>query len=362
MSIKYNGGYIPAVGADGTTLVANSASATGVAWAGPTFAAGKNKIINGDFGIWQRGTSFSNPGSFAMTADRYRVIFDGSGATRTISQQAFDYSASPAADKLPIAGYPSNYFYRFAQSVAGSGGSFNIMGSQIEDVRTFAGQTVTLSFWVKAAATTVLPFIDIIQNFGTGGSSSVTNTFASNVSVGTSWTRVTYTAAIPSISGKTIGSTPQIEMRVWMPINATFTVDTWGWQLEAGSVATPFTTATGTFSGELAACQRYYQRVTPASYGYISNAGTATNTGNIIVPFPAVVTFRTIPTSVDYANLGMSADDATVQAVTAVTIKTSVSQLVMLGATTSSTLTQYRPYFLSGNNNATQYLGLSAEL
>ena len=44
MSIKYNGGYIPAVGADGTTLVANSASATGVAWAGPTFAAGKTRL------------------------------------------------------------------------------------------------------------------------------------------------------------------------------------------------------------------------------------------------------------------------------------------------------------------------------
>ena len=50
MSIKYNGGYIPAVGADGTTLVANSSAATGLSWAGPLFAAGK---LLGDIGVLQ---------------------------------------------------------------------------------------------------------------------------------------------------------------------------------------------------------------------------------------------------------------------------------------------------------------------
>jgi hypothetical protein len=43
------------VGADGSTLVANSASAIGVAWAGPSVAAGKNLLINGDMSVAQRG-------------------------------------------------------------------------------------------------------------------------------------------------------------------------------------------------------------------------------------------------------------------------------------------------------------------
>jgi len=50
--------------------------------------AGKNKIINSDFDVWQRGTSFTNPANLTYTADRIGIYFDGSGATRTVSQQA----------------------------------------------------------------------------------------------------------------------------------------------------------------------------------------------------------------------------------------------------------------------------------
>ena len=55
----------------------------------PGESAGKNKIINGDFGIWQRGTSFSNPANGAYTADRWTIGHNGTGATRTVSQQSF---------------------------------------------------------------------------------------------------------------------------------------------------------------------------------------------------------------------------------------------------------------------------------
>ena len=126
--------------------------------------ASKNKFINSNFSVWQRGTSFTPTVTGEYNADRWLVTFNGTGATRTISQQTF----TPAT--APVAGYEGQYFCRFAQSVAGSGGTYNQFMQRIEDVRTFAGQTVTLSFWAKAASAKSLTLCKAEHNFGSGGS------------------------------------------------------------------------------------------------------------------------------------------------------------------------------------------------
>jgi hypothetical protein len=134
--------------------MADSSQADGVSYAlGNSFAAGKNKFINGDFSVWQRGTSFTNPGDNTYNCDRYRANGNGSGVTKIISRQTFTPGTAP------VAGYEGQFFYRFAQTVAGTGATYNNGIQQpIEDVRTFAGQTVTWSFWAKADATrTVSP-------------------------------------------------------------------------------------------------------------------------------------------------------------------------------------------------------------
>jgi hypothetical protein len=214
--------------------------------------AGKNKFINGDFGIWQRGTSSTTNGVFL--ADRWYFAADGSGSTNTVSQQTFTPGTAP------VAGYEGTFFWRLARSSAGSGNTYNILEQKIEDVRTFAGQTVTLSYWAKADSARTSGATTLYQNFGSGGSSQVATTISASQSLTTSWTRFTTTFTVPSVSGKTIGTSSYLAIDIGLCFNSASTTDIWGVQVEYGSKATPFETATGTLQGELAACQRYFQK------------------------------------------------------------------------------------------------------
>jgi hypothetical protein len=274
-----------AVGANGTSLVADSTTATGLAYAlSPGFAAGKNAIINGDFNIWQRGTSFSNPNG-VYTADRFRYVGD---STVTLSRQTFTPGTAP------VAGYEGTFFLRVAKS---AGGSAMVLDQPIEDVRKFAGQTVTMSFYAKADANvTSQAWWD--QYFGSGGSGGVGTGLAPYFAITTAWQRFSYTFNVPSISGKTIGTSsfaaPQF-IRITDAL--AHTIDIWGVQLEAGSVATPFQTATGTLAGELAACQRYLYKFTPATGNGYERFGIVFRMGSNFVMLQVPVPMRVYPTS-----------------------------------------------------------------
>jgi len=346
-----------AVGADGTTLVANSSAGGGVSWTNQ-FLAGKNKIINGDFGIWQRGTSFSNPTDNTYTADRFTIYGNGSGWTKTVSQQTFTPGTAP------VTGYESAYFYRFNQSVAGSSATYSGAYHRVEDVRTFAGQTATLSMWLKADTARTVNFA-INRNYGSGGSgtdySVVTD---ATINVTTSWARYTWTFSMPSVSGKTIGAGSFVEIGLKFPLNTTQTIDTWGWQIESGSVATPFTTATGTVQGELAACQRYYWRTANngGAYQMIGRATAFSGTqADLFLSLP--VTMRTSYATIDYNSIALTpyAGTGTI-AVTAVTAQTSDGQLSNVRLTVGSGLSAGALYTVLYNGNSSAYLGLGAEL
>ena len=270
--------------ANGTALVQVSGDVLVNSVNSGPLAGFRNAIINGNFDIWQRGTSFSNPGNGAYLADRWLIARDGSGATRTISRQAFTLGQTDVPEE-------PTYFYRWDQSVAGSGGTFNDIRHRIESVRTFAGQQVTLSFWAKAASSITLPSVFWGQYFGTGGSPSASTIAANNVAVDTSWQKFSYTTAIPSISGKTLGSdgNDDLELNIRLPLNSTFTFDIAQIQAERGPVATPFERRP--IGTEFALCQRYFAGVSTFLAGYTASGVTNSYTLQLGTQMRATPTF-----------------------------------------------------------------------
>jgi hypothetical protein len=328
------------------------------------FVAGKNKIINGDFFVNQRAfTSTTTSNTYGF--DRWFIGF--SGGTVTYSAQTFTLGSAP------VAGYEGTNFARVVTASQSAAGDFAYLQQRMENVKTFAGQTVTVSFWAKAATGTPSVGVVLEQQFGTGGSSTVV-TSGGTTAITTSWARYSKTISVPSLSGKTIGTgTVALNLGLMTSVGTTIsaagypavgiqnaTIDFWGVQLEAGNVATPFTTATGTIQGELAACQRYFYRASNAVgfeatlQGFYQTASEM----NVSITFP--VTMRIKPTFIStgsfYSYINGGADY-----VNSMTLSASSNMAAMIKNTTESS-GGASGSFAFGLVDATSSLSFSSEL
>jgi hypothetical protein len=319
-----------------------------------------NYIINGAFDIWQRGTSFSNPNDSTYNADRWRIQHDGSGATRTITQQNFTPGSFPAT------GYQGSTFLRYAISAAGTSNTYQQIENIIEDIRTAAGQTVTLSFWAKADAARTLNLIWRREwnNYASADQTAI----GSQISLTTSWARYSVTFIVPSISGLTIGSNSVARIIFRMAAATVQAVDFWGVQLEDGSIATPFRRNANSIQAELAACQRYFERVGQISNGNGSILGTGIGISSTQVrcTIRSSVPKRVGPTVTYNAGSAVRLWDGTnltgtVTGMTQYSQATTSNGDCLVDFTTSS-VTQYRPYFIIPANDFTGTFDLSAEL
>ena len=329
------------------------------------FYAGKNKIINGDFNINQRAfSSTTTDGTYGF--DRWLFGRSGDGTT-TCSAQTFTPGTAP------VSGYEAANYVRVVTTGQTTSSSYTLLVQRVEDVRTLAGQTVTVSFWAKANSGTPSITVELQQNYGTGGTAS-SDLYKSKIAITTSWARYSVTIALNSLTGKTIGTGSSLAAALWVSAGSNFnsrldslglqanTFDIWGVQLETGAVATPFTTATGTLAGELALCQRYYQKVAEGSGKLIcmvQNYSTSAFEGILHLP----VEMRVQPTlsivsGTNYYNLYVTGnnnfnDFSLVSSSNTRQIVFSKSGLSGLTAGQAGTL---------GTNNAAAFVALQAEL
>tara|TARA_Y100000114_G_scaffold67131_1_gene61571 strand:+ start:152 stop:1330 length:1179 start_codon:yes stop_codon:yes gene_type:complete len=219
----------------------------------------RNLIINGDFGIWQRGLSWNSFNSMRYTADRW-LQYAASSSTITVTRQQF------TTGQKEVPGNPK-YYYRM-DNTPDADTTWLELFYRIEDVRRFSDVPVTLSFWMRANKPQhdLIDQINVSQNFGSSGSSLVT-VVSPKFNVSTQWQKYEFTFDLPSIAGKTINVNSFLQLHWIRPsvVAADTYYDLAQVQLEYGRGATPFEQRS--YGEEFALCERYYQLV-----GGIGNA------------------------------------------------------------------------------------------
>jgi len=333
----------------------------------------KNRLINGSFGIAQRGTSFTSTSSLnnddTYNLDRWFVLSDGNDIV-DITQETSTV--------------PTNELTAIALDVETINKKFGI-AQIIEQVNCIGaiGNTVTLSFQAKVSATTKLDNVkcaivawsgtadavtsDIISAWGAEGTNPTLIANATyentpvNLNLTTSFATYSVSAAVDT------ASTKNIIVFIWSDVTDTTLGDflyITNTQLEVGSTATPFERRL--YNQELANCQRYTQVFGGNSnYNSVGVLGIAANTTTITYyAFPLNVQLRANPTVSYSGNFRVDDGFAGAPAVTSIGINGDATNTtganLVIGV--ASGLTQGRAYQLQSSNSTASRLILSAEM
>ena len=222
----------------------------------------RNRIINGDFNIWQRGTTvdIASTGGVAtgcantFNADRWRVYAQANmtnvatngmtSPTMVVSRRTFDLGLPSGADASskyylniyvgnttdPSGGEGNKWHYAGFTAHgnpsngrgATDGGCFVALVQDIEDVRTFENKSCTVSFWAKSDITNqrVAPVLKQMFAGGTAGGSGVLiagSTGHLGHTLDNTWRRYETSFNVPSLEGQpSLGSSGDNALQLQM--------------------------------------------------------------------------------------------------------------------------------------------------
>lgn len=209
----------------------------------------KNRLINGNFDIWQRGT-FGQAGNAAGPAqslygpDRWNVYLPFNS---TATWERLDFE--------PGAGFDEGR-YGLRVTRAGSSDGLNI-SQKIEGVETCAGKTIAVSFYMRSSIAHKCGVV-LRQSFGVGGSAGG-DVAGVEIDVTTDFKKYVVTLDVPSIKGKKRGvDGDYLELVYGSQGKGTYSIDLARVQLESGYIATEFEQRQ--IAEELILCQRYFEK------------------------------------------------------------------------------------------------------
>jgi hypothetical protein len=257
--------------------------------------AGKNKVINGDFSIWQRGISVATGTAFTYGADRWQSYRNSLVTGMTVSRQTTSDTTN-----LPFI----QYCARVQRDSGNSATNALVIHQSFESVNSIplAGRTVTFSFYARAGAnyssSSSIVSVQLVsgtgtnQNYGNGGFTNSTSAINDTRTLTTTWQRFSYPATLAS------NITQLAAIFFFTPTGTAGANDYFeitGVQVEAGDTATPFVPAGGGSVGaELALCQRYYYLLASGNNKVIG-IGTYFSSTAVYAIIDLPVTMRTAP-------------------------------------------------------------------
>ena len=314
---------------------------------------GQNYVMNGAFDVWQRGITFGNSNQYV--ADRWRMSRAVAVTARTATREPLN-NAIPELENV-------EYYLRSTLTTVGTGSGARVI-NYIEDVNKLAGKTVTLSWYGKHSSPGSFQ-VAVEQNFGDGGSTSV-SPLDTTVSYTTAWERKSLTFTMSSILGKTVGPNNYIAIYFYQADANGSVLDITGLKLEEGNTATAFSRQNPSIQGELAACQRYYQRINANTATSILGVGASSGTTTILIHIPFKTTMRIPPSAIDFPtpvasnfgayNYSISAGSA----VSALSISNVNTENIHISCTVTGAVANTPAVLRTSLTSA--YIGFSAEL
>lgn len=333
------------------TQIVRGHSSVGVYNTQPGF---RNFIINGACDVAQRGNG-------AFTSDGYTVDqwskWHGGAATVSATRQTFTPGAFADGTR---------YYNEITVASSSAVGDYALTAFFIEDVYKLAGQVVTLSFDAWASSGTPSIGIEIIQNFGSGGSTAVQTPIKAVTIKQDTVDRYYVTFTVPSISGKTVSAGQDTNTAIYMWLSAGSTYNTRASyighqnntfritkvQLELGPIATPYENLPVDIT--LARCKRYLTVEGPGNGGGTVYAwGSAYNAAGVWMSCVLPVEMRATP-AVSFNGAYQISDGVTGWTCDGIQVTTSSSKRVLFLNTwiATNSLTTGRYYYLQSTTSS----------
>lgn len=344
----------------------------------------RNVLVNGAMQFAQRGTSVTGISNTAdyKTADRWQTLL-ASGGT---------YTQAITADVPTGQGFANALRMTCTTAITSlTSGAYNFLrqsleGQTLQHIKkgTTNAQPLTLQFWVKGS-TTGTYIIELVDSNNRSISASYT------ISAANTWEQKTIT--FPADTTGTIVNTNAFGLGLyfWLGAGSSFTSGTlnttWntrvdaniavgqtnlsaavnnyiqitGVQLEPGSQASPFEFVR--YDDELRRCQRYYYRINASEIYTIYGFGMTHSTTAAGFFVPHIVPMRDKPSSIDSSLIGVTQLGV---ADYAATLSFQTGGNGYRSTTVQASGTGYpaagSAVALTARNNASAYLGFSAEL